>query len=263
MNTPPISINDQNSYKENGFLIVKNLFDKEEVEAIRNDAKYIFQLQLASKGYAWNYLNDVDEKNFKTNLYSFFINHYQVFLNCGKHIQHLISLHRLSLDNRIINILKTLGLKFPNIATRPVLYFNTPHLAIKEVFYKTPSHQDAFSMDPSHDATIVWIPLINVNKNLGALEIVPASHKEGLLTVGTIEGLGLVDKYSDKDFTPVELNQGDALFFSSFLVHRSGNNITNSIRWSAHFRYNNMEDPYFIKRNYPHPYIYKPISKTE
>jgi hypothetical protein len=42
------------------------------------------------------------------------------------------------------------------------------------------------------------------------------------------------------------------------LLHQSGTNITNSIRWSCHFRYNNLADETFIARGFPHPYLYKP-----
>ena len=49
----------------------------------------------------------------------------QTFTNCGKQAQHLISLHRLSLDERVVRAIVDLGLEFPNISTRPVLYFNS------------------------------------------------------------------------------------------------------------------------------------------
>ena len=57
---------------------------------------------------------------------------------------------------------------------------------------------------------------------------------------------------------PVEVKQGDALFFSSFLVHRSGDNVTDAIRWSCHFRYNDLAENTFIERKYPNPYTYAP-----
>jgi hypothetical protein len=41
-------------------------------------------------------------------------------------------------------------------------------------------------------------------------------------------------------------------------IHRSGENTSNSIRWSCHFRYNNLCEPTFIQRGFPHSYIYKP-----
>jgi len=95
---------------------------------------------------------------------------------------------------------------------------------------------------------------------LGALEVIPGSHLWGLITNHIEHGFGMV-KLSDDDekkFTALEVKQGDALIFSSFLVHRSGNNITDSPRWSCHFRYNDAKEQSFIERAYAHPYIYKP-----
>ena len=113
-------------------------------------------------------------------------------------------------------------------------------------------------MQGSLDSVVVWIPLTAIGKSLGALEIVPGSQRRGLLTSKVEDGFGLVDAFRDDEFVPVETEVGDALFFSSFLVHRSGNNVTSSIRWSCHFRYNNLDEETFIRRGYPHPYIYKP-----
>jgi phytanoyl-CoA hydroxylase len=59
-------------------------------------------------------------------------------------------------------------------------------------------------------------------------------------------------------FRAIEVKQGDLLLFSSFLVHRSGENTTDRIRWSCHFRYNNLADPTYVARKYHHNYIYRP-----
>ena len=57
----------------------------------------------------------------------------------------------------------------------------------------------------------------------------------------------------------VEVKAGDALFFSSFLIHRSGDNVSDAIRWSCHFRYNDLSEKTYIKRGYPSPYQYRPL----
>ena len=71
----------------------------------------------------------------------------------------------------------------------------------------------------------------------------------------------MVDKFTKDDFISFNVKQGDLILFNSFLVHKSGNNITDKIRWSCHMRYNDLEDKSFIKRGYPHAYIYKPIDE--
>lgn len=243
-------------FREQGSILLKEFFRREEVERVRQDAKRVFLAQLFHYGLIS--AMDVSEQEFEAALFKFFDSHLPEFIHAGKQIQHLISLHRLSLDERITNTLAHIGMEFPVISTRPVLYFNSRHLAKEDVYWRVFSHQDWRSMQGSLDSVVVWLPLADVTKELGALEVVPGSHKLGLLTTEVVNSFGKVEQFADDDFVTVEVEQGDALIFSSFLVHRSGTNATDSIRWSCHFRYNNLAEPTFIARGYPHPYIYKP-----
>jgi phytanoyl-CoA hydroxylase len=248
---------DLRQFNEQGFVLARGFFEKEEVEQVRSDAKSVFLTQLLRHGILTS--DNPTETEFEVGLFEYFKLHMQEFINCGKQIQHLVSLHRLSLDNRIEQVLKDeLALQFPNISTRPVLYFNSRFLAKEEVYWRVFPHQDWRSMQGSLDSVVVWVPLADVDVKLGALEVVPGSHKLGLLTTEVVNSFGKVDRFDDGDFISVEARQGDVLFFSSFLVHRSGVNTTDSIRWSCHFRYNNLSEETFIERGYPHPYLYKP-----
>jgi phytanoyl-CoA hydroxylase len=248
---------DVTEFKENGFAMAKAFFQKEEVERVRRDAKNVFRTQLLRHRILK--VDDPSEEEFEAALFAYFKLHLQEFINCGKQIQHLVSLHRLSLDKQIEQVLREeLGFQFPNISTRPVLYFNSRFLAKEEVYWRVFPHQDWRSMQGSLDSIVVWVPLADVDFSLGALEVVRGSHKLGLLTTEVVNSFGKVDRFDDVDFMSVEAAQGDVLFFSSFLVHRSGVNTTDSIRWSCHFRYNNLGEETFIERGYPHPYLYRP-----
>jgi ectoine hydroxylase-related dioxygenase (phytanoyl-CoA dioxygenase family) len=154
-----------------------------------------------------------------------------------------------------------IGLQFPNISTRPVLFFNSRNLATKEVYWRVFAHQDWRSMQGSLNSVVVWLPLGDIDRKLGALEIVPGSHRQGLLTSEVVERFGKVDGFDDAQFQSIEVQQGDALFFSAFLVHRSGTNSTESVRWSCHFRYNDLAEETFVERGYPHPYVYQPAEE--
>lgn len=245
-------------FRENGFLHVPNFFEKNEIEQIRREAKEVFLIQMYNLGFIDSM--DISEEEFEKNLMRFFQQHLDRFINCGKQAQHLISLHRLGVDQRLVKTLNRLGLSFPNICTRPVMFFNSRHLAKKEVYWKVFAHQDWRSMQGSLDSIVVWIPLIDIDKSLGALEVVPGSHKLGLLDSEITDSFGKISDQSltDLEFVPLEVSQGDAVFFSAFLIHQSGNNVTDSIRWSCHFRFNNLNETTFIQRGLPNPYIYKP-----
>jgi phytanoyl-CoA hydroxylase len=248
---------DVNNYRESGFILMKSFLPREEIERIYTEAKEVFILQMRRLGFVGS--TTLSEGEFEAGMFKLFEADLAAFTNCGKQAQHLISLHRLSLDERIVSALKDLGLEFPNISTRPVLYFNAERLAKKEVYWRLDVHQDWRSMQGSLDSVVVWLPLIDIDKSLGALEVYPGSHRWGLLKADIVDGYGHLRSGLDKSkLISIEVERGDALFFSTLLVHQSGTNISQSIRWSCHFRYNNLLDPTFIKRGFPHPYLYKP-----
>jgi phytanoyl-CoA hydroxylase len=243
-------------FDKQGFVHLRGFFNSQDVEHVRADAKWVFLNQMTSRGLVAQH--DIDEREFEQGLFRYFSEDADGFINCGKTCQHLISLHRLSLHDDLVRQLIALGVKRPNICTRPVLYFNSRHLATSEVYYKSPPHQDWRSMQGSLNAMVIWVPLVDISHELGTLEIIPGSHLWGLLDSREDEWYRRIDGLSDQQYQSVEVRAGDALFFSAFLVHRSGNNICDSIRWSCHFRYNDLEEPTFVSRKYPNPYTYRP-----
>jgi phytanoyl-CoA hydroxylase len=248
---------DVGSYRKNGYFLLKGLFKRSEMNVVRDDAKKVFAAQMRRLGIASG--PEASEPEFERGMFALFETDLRSFINCGKQSQHLLSLHRLSMDERIIGNIRELGLDFPNVSTRPLLYFNSPRLAKKEVYWRLSMHQDWRSMQGSLDAIVVWVPLIDIDKSLGAIEVIPGSHRWGLLQSTMIDGYGHVEEpLASTEVTPVEVEAGDALFFSAFLAHQSGTNVTDSIRWSCHFRYNNLAEATFIERGYPHPYVYQP-----
>lgn len=242
-------------YQQDGFIHFKGFFNSGDVEQVRQEAKQVFIHQMNYRGILSKQMPS--EEEFEAAMAEFFRLDTAGFVNCGKTCQHLISLHRLSLSEKLIQQLHELGVQTPVICTRPVIYFNSRHLAQSEVYYRTPPHQDWRSMQGSLNAMVVWVPLVDVNAALGALEIVPGSHLWGLLPSEQDEWYRKVADADRFAYQAVEVSAGDALFFSAFLLHRSGNNVTDAIRWSCHFRYNDLSEETFIARHYPHPYMYK------
>jgi ectoine hydroxylase-related dioxygenase (phytanoyl-CoA dioxygenase family) len=244
-------------YSANGYSLFRGFFEKREIDEVRDEAQEIFARQMKRHGILES--TNVGEEEFERGMFELFETDIQTFSNCGKQAQHLISLHRLSLDERIVSKLRELGLDFPNVSTRPVMMFNHEQLAKKEVYWKLSAHQDWRSMQGSLDSMVVWVPLVDVDESLGALEIIPGSHKWGLLDAELADGYGQLQEEIDaSEAMPVEVEKGDALFFSAFLAHQSGTNVTEHIRWSCHFRYNNLREETFVERGYPHPYVYHP-----
>ena len=114
-------------------------------------------------------------------------------------------------------------------------------------------------MQGSLDSMVIWLPLVPIDQALGALEVIFGTHLKGLICDQVEDGFGRVDNLVGLGgFEPIECGPGDILVFSSFLVHQSGTNVKDEVRWSCHFRYNNLDERSFIARGFPHPYIYRP-----
>jgi hypothetical protein len=103
-------------YKEHGFLLCKGLFAAGEIARVHGEAKKIFAMQMLRRGFLLP--GEVSEADFSAGMFRLFEFDLPAFMNCGRQAQHLISLHRLSLDDRILAALKELGLPFPNIGMR-------------------------------------------------------------------------------------------------------------------------------------------------
>lgn len=246
-------------YNKEGYLLIRNFFGKQEIQNILDQAQNIYKTQMINLNIISNM--NIEENIFEEKIKILFINHFNIFLSCGKQCQHIIDLWKLSLCDKMINTIKILGVKNPIVSTRPVLFSNSKHISKSDINHTVPPHQDWSSMQGSINSIICWIPLINVNQNLGSIGLIPKTHTLGLQSNKKQENFGLVSGTSDDDYSSFDMEQGDVIFFSSFLIHKSGNNITNNIRWSTHFRYNDLNEKTFIERGYPHAYIYKPIEE--
>lgn len=99
-------------------------------------------------------------------------------------------------------------------------------------------HQDDFYVKGNDEELTVWIPLFDTKVQQGCLQVMPKSHIHGkiphTLKVGkkTLPASGY-----ENEIRYVEMNRGDALFFSSFLLHSSSLNISDEIRYSIQLRY--------------------------
>ena len=181
------------------------------------------------------------------------------YMASGKLAQHTTALHRLGCDEAILAPLQTLGLAFPAISTRPVIFFIHDALKVPGGYHKSPPHQDWRSMQGSLDSVVVWIPFADVAPGGHALEVLPGSHRHGLMTSDDDVFLHrVVEDLPEDQFVPLAVELGDAVVFSAFLTHRTGQHGGEVARLAASFRYNNVLDPSFAERGYPNPYIYRP-----
>lgn len=129
----------------------------------------------------------------------------------------------------------------------------------------TPWHQDNGVVLPEADETemlTVWFPLTDASIIHGCLEVIPGSHRRGLMhhCPGNW-GLEIPDRLFEKsEAVPMPMKRGDVLFMHRLTMHSSLPNKSDEIRWSFDLRYNPVGQatgrgafPGFVARSKAHP----------
>jgi hypothetical protein len=151
-------------------------------------------------------------------------------------------------DPRLLALARQAGIRFPGVSGGGVsLLVNIP--ADDERLYR--QHQDIAYIPGSLNGITIWVPLQDSPVELGPLEVVPGTHRIGLLLADgnpDVKKANLLQPYPESDFVPIPILKGQCIVFSKFLVHRSGRNRSPNVRYSLQFRYNDLASPEYLKR---------------
>jgi len=126
----------------------------------------------------------------------------------------------------------------------------------KKLGYETPAHQDARSHQAGPTMAGMWVALHDTKQGMGRLQILPASHKDGVRPVTQADGVGgvqceILDHETIWHVSDVE--QGDVIIFHSCCVHRAEPNTTdNTVRLSIDTRFCDYGAPVFVSNLDPH-----------
>jgi ectoine hydroxylase-related dioxygenase (phytanoyl-CoA dioxygenase family) len=245
-------------YRRDGFAAVRDLVDIESLDQLVADIGGVFGRRARALGL--DVPDPLDHQSLSTLLTRLFGHDRSAYIATARQTQHLASVHRLGLGPELMRIVTELGLAVPALSTRPVIHYMADQLKIEGGYHKTPIHQDWRSVQGSLDGLSIWLPLFDVGVDDYPLEVIGGSHRRGLLpSVEDAFGHRVADgEVNESDFEPVLLGRGDAVFFSGFLVHRTGNRGGPTVRIALSYRYNNAVEPSFVARNYPSPYVYRP-----
>jgi ectoine hydroxylase-related dioxygenase (phytanoyl-CoA dioxygenase family) len=108
--------------------------------------------------------------------------------------------------------------------------------------FKTPPHQDHFSVGGTPHTWTVWLPLGDCDSALGGVMLAEGSHADGLLPV--VEGSIWVDPGTERRWTWSPMAAGDVVLFHSLAVHQGRDNTSGDrIRLAASFRYQPVSEP--------------------
>lgn len=231
---------------EDGYCVFN--FNKKFVKNIRKKILELISNTISQKKF--------DQKNIsEKKIISLYNSKYKTdIINTFNHIAFFPELYSFASKKEIINLVKKSGLKFPvvgfnNIGGRgglPFLYFFPND---RKRYYQ--AHQDFFYLPYSKNSITLWIPLQNTSKINGGLKVIPKSHKNFKIynhSAKDVKFNKLGKNFSENKFKSINVKLGQALIFSSFLIHKSGANSSNQIRMSFNVRFNDLFDKEYIMR---------------
>jgi hypothetical protein len=112
---------------------------------------------------------------------------------------------------------------------------------------KSPVHQDNGVVQPEADETqmlTVWFSFNDVTAKNGCLCVWPGSHRAGLLDhCPTDIGLRIPGKLLKGKAVTAAMQKGDALFMHKLTIHASFSNHSDDVRFSFDLRYNPIGQP--------------------
>ncbi len=248
-------------FKENGVLIIKSFYDqKTEIEPIQYGIWQILGLLFTK------YNIPVIQKDFSS--HDFDYGYQQLILANRKYggevydaVKQIPAFMRLvSLQKNELLFSQIRETSMPAIAAAGYgIRIDNPN----EEKYRSLWHYEYRDQLRSVDGIVFWSPLVPITADLGAVQICPKSHIDGLRKSylqdsDNFERTGayamrlenetdLLAKYGI--ITP--LSEPTDLILMDFLtLHSSGKNIGTRSRWSMQFRYFNFEHPSGIRINW-------------
>jgi len=223
-----ITDEDVSFYKEQGYLLVKGVFNSEEVERMRDGVEKIIGRAAAAKAdsnAAWS--NDFmsPEELKKLVLKGFHDVHY----HDASFTQAAIHPNMVAVLSRIIG---------PNVQ----LHHSKMLVKPPEVGAAFPMHQDKPYFPHSKDTMLAAsVHLDFADEKNGCLRVIPGSHLGGDLPHVGAHYLNHKE-YPITDGTPCPAEAGDVLFFNYMTIHGSESNRSERTRRNVLFQYRDASD---------------------
>jgi Phytanoyl-CoA dioxygenase (PhyH) len=242
------------TYRERGFHLERGLFPIECANIVLREIDSIFRARMSSLRCGNE--SDADGMLTPSSLAEFFKSNGPDYIACMKAVQNLYGVIDYVANSNVLSIITALGIRSPAFSTKQIVMISSPRTASSFAHWKKPPHQDWRSIQGSLNGIVVWTALADVTPQIGPLEVIPGSHLWGLLPTKQDEWYRHINdqRIQDDAFVSVPMKAGDALFFSSFLIHRSGSSDGSRPRYSIQFRFNDLAEQSFIDRGYPSTY---------
>ena len=261
-------------YADNGYVIIKDVIKKKRLDSLLEN---IFKLYCKYSDNLGGF--EVEDRPWETEMF------HEKLIELRKtkpdefgaiydSLKTSLSLTQLVTDDKVVeNVASLLKIKVSDLSvSEPMCRLDVPDDNRNALNW----HQERSFFPQNRDGKnglVCWIPLIDVTEEMGAIHISPKSHFEGQLKLTSNKKenssyttqIPVPEKFIEKyDDVVVPINAGDAVFFNMLLFHRSGQNVSNQIRFAVQGRFHTSTTDDFIPFdliNYYNPYIKEKLEK--
>ena len=245
-------------FNEQGYLKIKNAIDYEQINDLGKT------ILLLCRKYAGDDFHEISEKNVFNNehfhdcIIKLKAEKPSIFGAIYDSIQCSVSLQSILLNKETLDIVSC-------ITGQPSKFHSLFHSIVRmdvpnDKKNRLSWHQDFMSSEKvidHHDGLVLWIPLVKVNSENGSIVICPTSHNDSNTKNMTVKKrddhtnsseyidipTSIIDRY--KPMTIVA-DPGEVVIMSMTLLHQSGINASNLVRFTALGRYYPMTSEDFL-----------------
>ena len=164
-------------YRRDGIVVLRGAVPPVGLAELLRQFHEVFRHQIRRHGISHGALGTVA---FEDAIRDLFAADMKSYLAAAKATQNLPALHALGTSGPVLDLVRGLGIGAPMIAVRPVVHILAEALKVPGGYHRTPPHQDWRSVQGSLNGLVVWLPLVPVDREFGALEVLPGSHLGGL-----------------------------------------------------------------------------------
>ena len=262
------------SYTKNGFAIVKNIVPAQRINSLLENIFNLFCKYSTDYQDLKNIERPWNTELFHKKLIELRQKDPESFGAIYDSLKTSLTLTQLVTDNKVVDfVAKFLKIKPSDLSiSEPMCRLDVPNDKRNTLDW----HQER-SFFPQNrnglNGLVCWIPLTDITEEMGPMHISPRSHAEGQLKLSNKTKKNVsyttqipvpeefVSKYED---LVVRANAGDAVFFNMLLFHRSGQNISNKVRFATQGRFHTSTADDFIPFdliNYYNPFVKRKLER--
>lgn len=241
-------------FQEEGFLILRDFFEPEIVDAVRDEMQVLADEHVQKLSNEKKINLTFPDEPFETRLARVYENTTAEPPTVFRTELHRAGLFRLFFNRHLLDVVTgLLGPElrlYPNYSVRPKLPDNEATLVLwhQDAGYTESVHKSAEGDVSQLRMVNVWSPLVPATVENGCMQFVPGTHKLGAVPHERKNKfyLEIAEAYLKPRLDQaidVEMNPGDVVLFSNLLFHRGLPNNTRSIRWSSDWRYQDATQP--------------------